>query len=122
MFVPSEERITALTDTVSSKFDFVDSIKIAVDSLVDIVNNVGNAPKLNIQVGATKYTDETSVVIDFSWYKPFKSYGDLVITGFCYAMFLWRLFIKLPAIISGGAGNVEFDDGHISIVSRRSDR
>ena len=119
LFVPSEERITALTNTVSSKFDFVDSIKLAIDSLVDIVNNVGNVPKLNIKLGATKYTNETAIVIDFSWYKPFKAYGDLVITGFVYAMYLWRLFIKLPGIISGSGGNIDVADGHISLVSKR---
>ena len=119
MFVPSEERIKSLTDIVSSKFDFVDSIKIAIDSLIDIVNNVGNSPKLNIQLGATKYTNETIITIDFSWYSPFKNYGDLVITGFVYAMYLWRLFIKLPAIISGNAGNIEVADGHINLISKR---
>ena len=119
LFIPTEERITALTNIVSSKFDFIDSIKIAINSLVDIINNVGNVPKLNIQLGSTKYTEATTVSIDFSWYAPFKNYGDLVITGFCYAMYLWRLFIKLPGIISGTAGNIEFSDGHISLVSKR---
>ena len=119
MFVPSEERITALTNTVSSKFDFIDSIKISIDSLIGVVNNVGNAPKLNIQLGSTKYTESTAAVIDFSWYAPFKSYGDLIITGFVYAGFLWRLFIKLPGIISGSAGNIEVTDGHISLISKR---
>lgn len=109
MFVPSEERITALTNTVSSKFDFVDSIKIAVESLVDMVNNVGNAPKLNIKLGATKYTEETTVSIDFSWYSPFKAYGDLILTGFIYAFFIWRIFIHLPNIIHGLGGAVESD-------------
>ena len=108
-----------MTNSVSSKFSFIDSIKTAINSLVDIINNIGNSPKLNIRLGATKYTNETTVAIDFSWYAPFKSYGDLIITGFCYAMFLWRLFIKLPGIISGGAGNIEIEDGHINIVSKR---
>ena len=119
LFVPSEERITALTTVVSSKFDFIDSIKLATNSLLDIINNVGNSPKLDIELGATKYTEETNITIDFSWYAPFKKYGDLVITGFVYATYLWRLFIKLPGIISGNAGNIEIADGHINLVSKR---
>lgn len=119
LFVPSEEIITSLTNVITSKFDFIDSIKLAINSLIDIVNNVGNVPKLNIELGATKYTKETSVIIDFSWYAPFKQYGDLVITGFVYATYLWRLFIKLPGIISGNAGNIEVTDGHINLVSKR---
>lgn len=104
LFVPSEERITALTNTVTAKFDFVDSIKYAINSLEDIINNTGNAPHITISLGATKYTEETDVKIDFSWYEPFKNYGDLVITGFAYAFFLWRLFITLPNTISGVGG------------------
>lgn len=119
LFVPSEERITSLTNIVSSKFDFVDSIKLAIDSLVDIVNNVGSVPSLDIDLGSTKYTEKTTVSLDFSWYAPFKQYGDLVITGFVYAMYLWRLFIKLPAIISGSAGNIEINDGHVTLISKR---
>ena len=106
IFVPSEERITALTNTVTYKFDFVESIKIAINSLVDIINNTGNAPHITIPLGATKYTEATNVKIDFSWYEPFKNYGDLVITGFAYAFFLWRLFISLPSTISGVGGGL----------------
>ena len=104
LFVPSEERITALTDSVSSKFDFIDTIQDSINSMVDVINGVSNTPQLNIKLGSTKYTDETTVTIDFSWYAPFKAYGDLIITGFAYAMFVWRLFIKLPGIISGSSG------------------
>lgn len=108
LFVPSEERITAITNTVSSKFDFVDTIKYSIESLQNIINNVGNAPKLELTIGATKYTSEqTVIVIDFSWYAPFKTYGDLIITGFVYIFFLWRLFINLPNIIHGLGGVVD---------------
>ena len=101
LFVPSEERLTALTNMVSSKFDFVDSIKLGINAFIDVINNLGNVPKLNIELGATRYTEDTSLVVDFSWYAPFKNYGDLVITGFTYILFLWRLFTRLSGIISG---------------------
>lgn len=106
MFVPSEERITSLVDSVSSKFEFVETIKSSINSMVDVINGVSNSPKLNIQLGETKYTHESTISIDFSWYAPFKNYGDIIITGFVYAMFIWRLFIKLPGIISGSSGSL----------------
>lgn len=106
--MPSEERITAISNTVSSKFAFVDTIKYSIQSLQNIINNVGNAPKLEISIGATKYNNEQKVIVlDFSWYAPFKTYGDLIITGFVYAFFLWRLFINLPNIIHGLGGVVD---------------
>lgn len=108
LFVPSEERITAITNTVSDKFSFVDTIKTSIQAFQNIINNIGNAPKLEITIGATKYSNEQTVkVLDFSWYAPFKTFGDLIITGFVYAFFLWRIFINLPNIIQGLGGVVD---------------
>ena len=114
LFIPSEERITALQDTFTSKFSFVESIKIAINSFKDIINNLGNAPSLSLDLGATKYTDNMTVkVIDLNWYKPYKQYGDVVITAVFYAFYLWRFFSRLPSIISG-AGSGTSDLLHIS--------
>lgn len=54
----------------------------------------------------SKYFEGELTYIDMSWYKPFKPYGDLVITGFVYLFFLWRLFVHLPGIIHGSSGSV----------------
>lgn len=107
LFVPSEERVTAITNTVQSRFSFVESIKTAVNSLNDLLKSSGNAPVITVNVGKTKYTGETNVkVIDMSWYKPFKTYGDLVVTGFAYALYIWHLFINLTGIIMGSPGTI----------------
>lgn len=110
LFIPSQERITAITNTVSSKFAFVDSIKYSINSIKDIINNVGNAPKLTLNLGATKYTQAGNyTIIDLSWYAPYKTYGDLVLTGFIYLFFIWCLFVHLPNIIHGTAGDIKDD-------------
>lgn len=110
IFVPSQERIDAITNTVKAKFEFVDSVKTAINSVKDILNNLGNAPKITLNLKATKYTEaQNAVVFDLSWYAPYKTYGDLVITGFVYLMFIWRLFVTLPNIINGSGGAVIFD-------------
>lgn len=106
LFIPSEDRINGLINTFTSKFEFVDSIKISINSIKDMFNNIGNAPKLHLNLGKTKYTPEGNyTIIDFSWYAPYKAYGDLVLTGFIYAFFLWRLFISIPNIINGTGGS-----------------
>lgn len=107
LFVPSEERLTAISNTVKSKFDFIDSIKIAVNSLKDIINGLGNAPSITFSFNATKYTPEFDFNFSLSWFEPFKPYSDLIITGFVYAGFLWRTFIKLPSTLSGAGGTIE---------------
>lgn len=105
LFIPSEERITALQETVTSKFDFIETVKIAINSYKDTIINLGRAPVLTLNLGATKYTDEMTInVIDLNWYKPYKQYGDLVITAIIYAFYLFRLFYNLPGIISGVVG------------------
>lgn len=102
LFVPSDERLSAIQNTVMSKFNFIDSIKIAFSSFQDIINNLGNAPVLTLDLGATKYTDKMTInVIDLNWYKPYKAYGDVVLTGLFYAFYLWRLISRLPNIIAG---------------------
>ena len=120
LFVPSEERINAIPNTVQSKFAFIESIKTAINSLTDLLKSSGNAPILTVNVGTTKYTSETNVkVIDMSWYSPFKPYGDLVVTGFVYALYIWYLFINLPGIIMGSPGTIYTTGYTVNIVDDR---
>ena len=42
-------------------------------------------------------------VLDFSWYAPYKSRVDGLLSGFLWAGFLWLLFKRLPGIIHGSA-------------------
>lgn len=120
LFIPSEQRIVSLTETVTNKFSFIDSIKFAINSIKDLLNNTGTAPSLSLELSATKYTDKQTVkIIDFSWYKPFKPYGDLVLTGFIYVMFIWRMYITLPNIISGAGGYVSSSINIDDFLSRK---
>lgn len=108
LFVPSQDRFTAIQNTVSSKFDFIESIKTGISSIKDMLNGIGNVPCITLSLKATKYTNEMNLkVIDMNWYEPYKNYGDLIITGFVYISFIWRIYIKLSAIINGSAGGVD---------------
>ncbi len=110
LFVPSEERINAINNTISSKFNFVESIKIAINSLKDLITGVGGAPKITLNLGATQYTESGNyTILDLSFYAPFKNFGDVVLTGIIYAFFIWRLFISAPNIIRGVGGAVQGD-------------
>lgn len=108
LFIPSQDSFNKLKDTVYSKFTFVESIKIAINSIKDMVNNVTSAPKLTFDVDTKIYKGKLTV-LDLSFYKPYKPYGDLVFTGFMYVLYMYRLYTKLPSIINGGSsalGNV----------------
>lgn len=102
IFVPSEDSIQGLIDVVKSKFSFVDSIKIAVNSIKDMLSGVNGSPKLTFNVDSSYYTGNVTI-LDMSWYSKFKPYGDLVFTGFAYLLFVYRIYFKLPSIISGSS-------------------
>ncbi len=106
LFVPDEANINSLLNVVNEKFTFIDSIKIAIDSLENILTNgISGIPKLEIEINSNYYTGKVTL-FDFNWYKQYKSYADLLFTGFVYIFFLWRLYIKLPSIISGVSGSI----------------
>ena len=120
LFVPEENSFTGIIDIVKSKFNFVETIKISANSLKDLISNVGTTPKLTINVNDNKYGVDELTIIDFEWYTPYKTYGDLILTGFIYAFFLWRLFISVPNIIHGLGGAVH-DSYKISELRRSKD-
>ena len=107
LFVPSEERITALTDTVSSKFGFVTTISNGINSLKEVLTNIDSVPSITFSLGATKYTNAFNFTFNLSWFSQFKPYTDIIITGFVYIAYLWRLFIKLPGILVGSSGTYD---------------
>ena len=107
LFVPKQESINGLVDTVKSKFGFIDSISSYISSLKDIFSGVSSVPSYSVHVEGTKYTSAQDVtVLDLSWLSPYKKYTDPIITGFVYIFFLWNMYIKLPNIISGFGGDV----------------
>ena len=107
LFVPSEDVINGLVDSVKSKFSFIDTIKSSVSDVEDVLVGAEAVPTLKIHVNDTKYTQAQDLtIINLSWYVPFKKYGDIILTGFIYAFFFWRIYITLPNTISGAGGTI----------------
>lgn len=108
LFVPDETRILAFQNVFTSKLDFIDSIKYSVDFFLSFFEDLGTAPKIELHLSdnSSKYhfIDSDVAIIDLSFFEPFKTYSDLIITAFVYLFFCWRIFINIPNIISGGAG------------------
>ena len=101
LFVPSEDVLTDLQETVSSKFGFVDSIKLAINDIQQMMENIENgSAKLTVDIDSKYYQGEATM-LDLGWYAKFKDYGDLVFTGFLYVLFFWRLYKSIPNILAG---------------------
>ena len=106
LFVPSEDAINGLVNSVKDHFTFIDSINSTVDMVKGMFDNTEELPKISVNVPENKWYNGQVIVMDLNWYAPYKNYGDTIIAGFIYVFFLWRIFINLPNIISGGAGTV----------------
>lgn len=103
LFIPKEESFTKFQDIFSEKLGFVENVKSGVNSLKDMFNNVEELPTLSIDIDSKYYKGELTI-IDLNWYSQYKTYGDLVITGFCYIFFIWRIWVHLPSILQGSSG------------------
>lgn len=102
LFIPDEEYFEKIKNNVLSHFTFIDSIKTAIDSIQNMIENINEAPKFKIHINNNKFFAEGDyTILDLSWYAPYKNYGDLVLTGFIYGAFFWNLFIHTGDIIRG---------------------
>lgn len=107
LFIPSDENVNALVNSVKDKFSFIDYIKNSVSDVNGILNGTVPAPSLTIHISKSSYTDAQDVkIIDLSWYTQFKEFGDKIFTGFIYAFFIWRTYTNLPNIISGAGSTI----------------
>lgn len=106
LFVPSEESINNLTNSIKSHFGFIDTINNTVEVIKDMFEDTSALPKIDITLKENKWYSGKVTVIDLSWYAPYKEYGDLIISAFIYVFFLWRIFVKLPSIINGASGDI----------------
>ena len=106
LFVPQVDSYTQLTNVFNEKLGFVDSIKIYIESIQNLIfNNIDSSVSITYDVDTDVY--EGSLAIDFSWFAKFKPYTDVFLTGFVYLFFVWRLFARLPSIINGLEGKWE---------------
>ena len=111
VFVPNEVATLEKVGEMQEYFKFKDDVITAVDDLKTMLFGITPSPILKIPIGKTtskKYNYGTGnyIIIDVSWYAPYKQFGDKVILAIVWALFLWRLFLKLPGIISETEGSI----------------
>lgn len=96
---------------ITAYFEFKDDIIGAVYDLKAFIFGIEPSPILKIPIGKPSskkynYGFGNYIIIDISWYSTYKQFGDKVILAIAWALFLWRLFLKLPGIISGAEGSI----------------
>ena len=101
LFTPTQANVDSLQNTVNEKFGFIESIKIAVKDIQDMIENIENGTsEFTLDIESDVY-EGVVVLFYLVCYAPFKAYGDLVFTGFAYVFFVWRFYRSIPNIING---------------------
>lgn len=110
LFIPDESLATAKIGAIKEYFKFKDDIVDAVGLFIDNLKGITPSPYLKIPIGhsTSKYNYGTGdyFIVDASWYGQYKDFGDKIILAIAWALFLWRVFIKLPGIINGTEGSI----------------
>lgn len=109
LFVPDPDAIAVAVDAVKSRFPFFDSIVATGEVLKSSISS-GEPPKVyaHLENAEGKFSyGGTVAVLDMSFYSRYKATGDAIISAILFAFFVWRIFVKLPSIISGYSGDVQ---------------
>lgn len=111
LFVPNEALAMEKVAEMEAYFKFKDGIIAGVIDLKTMLYGITPSPILKIPIGkpTSKYYNYGTgnyIIIDVSWYAPYKQLGDKIILAIAWALFLWHMFIKLPGIISGTEGSI----------------
>ncbi len=113
VFVPSAVFVDAKVEALRVNFPWVDSIFITIDAMKAGLSSgsSGVAPVIYVHLQNAEGTipwGGTVKFLDLSWYSRYKGTGDAILSGFLWACFLWRVFMKLPGIIRGDVGQAAF--------------
>ena len=123
IFVPSEDFLTNKIDTLCEEFVFAYAIMETAQLISDSLSSLGTSPPVvYINLGAATgsyYYGSTVPFIDMRWYAAYKPVGDALLSALLWICFCWRVFVKLPGIISGVSGQFSYMAHSDDRVSRQ---
>ena len=118
LFIPQKNYIKMKVDALCNKFGFAKSI---IMSGINIKNAIaglsGGPPQIWVDLGAARNNPYNwggrVLFLDLSWYGEYKGRVDVILGGFFWACFMWKIFKRLPGLISGASGDVTFVSTHV---------
>lgn len=93
------------------RYSFIDSISETAGIIKQFFADTtsGKVPKITVDMKSvnSKYNwGGNATVLDMSWYAPYKAFGDALLSAMIWIFFAWRVYVKLPSIINGTAGDI----------------
>lgn len=107
-FVPDEDLTNQRLDQIRQKFAFIDTLAGNGEAIIDFLKSASGtkAPVITISLSSYKGSfnyGNSDIVIDFSWYAPYKPMVDNIIAGIIWAVWLWHMYKRIPDIIAGNS-------------------
>lgn len=110
MFIPSDEFMSEKMQPIFDKFGFVTDVYDFVSDMVEaITTDIDEPPTFTVKLSQIEKYGAQDVVIDFSWYAPYKPVGDAVLSGLFILCYAWNCFMHLPNLLQGAS-----NAGHVS--------
>lgn len=109
LVVPDKDYLSDKVAALCAEFAFADAIVRTAQALhLGLANIATEPPVIYIDLGAFRgdYNIGGRVpFLDLRWYAEYKPTVDIIISAFLWICFAWRIFMKLPGIISGMPGD-----------------
>lgn len=106
LFIPDNDYISDKVKSLRNRFAWIDPIMVYFDGFAF---DGSEPPVIYIHLDDAEgsyYLGETIPFLDMRWYSRYKATGDLILSGFLWALFAWRMYLKLPGTISGISGTI----------------
>lgn len=103
LFIPSGDFFSDKFNQFKSHFAFIDTFTNFVNKFKSISNNT-SAPVISVDFSKaeSQYNyGEVAFALNLEWYSRYKPLGDIIITAFVYAFFIWRFYCRIPELIRG---------------------
>lgn len=109
VFIPAEGYLDAKVDALLSTYTFLNGFSSDAKFLKGQLSGLGTTPPvIYIPLGSseTSYSiGSDTIFLDLSWYAKYKPTVDAILSAFLWILFIWKLFLKLPGIVSGLPGD-----------------
>lgn len=112
IFVPDKDFLSDKVQSIRDKFGIIDSVTGTIDVLEDFFVNVASGVPPKIEIDLSKAESQydyggTAYALDMGWYAKYKPIVDVVLSAIIWVLFAWRIFVRMPSIISGFSSNVD---------------
>ena len=129
LFIPSDDYFETWFEKIKSNFNLLFDVVDIFDEIFDQIRIASDDPDMSaITVNFSSedsikynYGNAQVALLDLSWYKRYKPYGDAVITCFVYLFFFFRFKAELPNILHGAGEIVRTEEFNHARIEKQNE-